>query len=92
MTKNKCEICVTCNMVRIAVGFACAMSILLLLAGCTTPRTMMQNPKTGDTAACGGNTSSSLQGGAIGYHIQKQRDAECVADLEARGYKVEEVK
>lgn len=64
---------------------------IMLLAGCTTPRTMMQNPKTGDTAACGGNTSSSLQGGAIGYHIQKQRDAECVADLEARGYKVEEV-
>lgn len=73
----------------IAITLICA---LMLLAGCTTPRTMLVNPKTGETAACGGNTSSSLQGGAIGYHIQKQRDAECAADLEARGYKVEEVR
>lgn len=71
------------------IALICAV---MLLAGCTTPRTMLQNPKTGDTAACGGNLSSSLQGGAIGYHIQRQRDKECVADLEARGYKVEEVK
>lgn len=69
-----------------------ALAAMLFLTGCTTPRTMLKNPKTGETAACGGNLSSSLQGGAIGYHIQRQRDKECVADLEARGYKVEEVK
>lgn len=52
----------------------------LTLAACTTPQTVLKNPKTGQIVECGGNVSSSLAGGIIGYHIQKANDEKCVSN------------
>ena len=60
---------------------------LLLLAGCTTPLTMMKNDTTGQVARCGGDATSSLAGGVIGYHVQLGNDAQCVKEYEAQGFK-----
>jgi hypothetical protein len=60
---------------------------LLLLAGCTTPTYTLENPKTGQVVTCGGNVSSSLAGGAIGYHIQKTNDQKCVNTYLNEGFK-----
>jgi hypothetical protein len=59
---------------------------LLALTACTTPKTIMRNDA-GQVQICGGNVSSSMAGGAIGYHIQRGVDADCVKDLEAQGFK-----
>lgn len=61
---------------------------LLLLSACTTPMTVLRNNKTGQVVQCGGNISSSMAGGAIGYHIQKKNDGECVAQYKTEGFKV----
>ncbi|MFN7185906.1 MAG: hypothetical protein ACK5VE_06020 [Alphaproteobacteria bacterium] len=60
---------------------------LALLAGCTTPKTVLKNPNTGQVAICGGSATGSLVGGVIGYHIQKGNDAECAGDYMAQGFK-----
>ena len=60
--------------------------LALLLTGCTTPMTTMKNSK-GQVVACGGNVSSSLAGGAIGYHIQKTNDEKCVEEFKKAGFK-----
>ena len=60
---------------------------VILLAACTTPKTILKNEETGQVAICGGNVSSSLAGGAIGYHIQKSSDAQCVSDYMEQGFK-----
>lgn len=61
--------------------------IALLLAGCTTPLTTLRGPD-GRTESCGGNTSSSVAGGVVGYHIQKEADRRCVELLRNQGYEV----
>lgn len=58
---------------------------LLILAGCSTPVTMLE--KDGQVVRCGGNVSSSMAGGAIGYEIQKSNDKKCVADYMSQGFK-----
>jgi uncharacterized protein YcfJ len=67
--------------------FAYALPIVFLLAaGCTTPKTMLKNPQTGQVASCGGSAMGSMVGGVIGYHIQKSNDSDCVADYTAQGF------
>lgn len=62
--------------------------VTLILTACTTPMTVLRNTKTGQVVQCGGNVSSSMAGGAIGYHIQKGNDQECVAQYKTEGFKV----
>jgi hypothetical protein len=62
--------------------------IALLLTGCTTPVTILENPKTGQIVSCGGNMSSSMVGGAIGYHMQKSNDEKCVQRMKTEGFVV----
>lgn len=61
---------------------------LALLAGCTTPATTLKHPKTGQIATCGGSATGSFVGGAIGYHVQKDNDAQCVSTYEKQGFVV----
>lgn len=63
---------------------------LIFLCGCTTPSTVLKNPQTEQIARCGGKTSGSLAGGAIGYHIQKDSDAACVQSYKDQGFEVVE--
>ena len=60
----------------------------LILSACTTPQTTLKNSKTGQVATCGGNVSSSLAGGAIGYHIQASNDKDCIITYQAQGFKI----
>lgn len=59
----------------------------LSITACTTPKTVLKNPDTGQVATCGGSATGSLVGGVIGYHIQKGNDAECVSDFMGQGFK-----
>ncbi len=61
---------------------------LIMLSACTTPKTMLKHPKTGQVAICGGDISSSITGGAFGYHLQKGNDAECKADYLSEGFEI----
>lgn len=63
---------------------------LAALSACTTPKTVLRNEDTGQVAVCGGNTTSSLFGGALGYYIQKSSDADCTADYLKQGFDVSE--
>lgn len=60
--------------------------ISLLLSGCSTPLTTMQNGNS--VVSCGGGTVGSLIGGLIGYHIQERNDHDCVVKYANDGYKV----
>jgi uncharacterized protein YcfJ len=59
--------------------------VLLLLAGCATPETVLIGPK-GEIISCGGSSVGSLTGGMIGYHIQKSLDESCVNEHLAKKY------
>lgn len=59
---------------------------LMALAGCTTPKTMLINKKTGQIESCGGSATGSMVGGVLGYHIQKSNDMQCQSDLMANGF------
>lgn len=65
--------------------------IILLLAvfltGCTTPKTILTNSDTGQVVSCGGNTTSSMFFGGIGYYMQKSDDGKCVSDYQEQGFK-----
>lgn len=67
------------------------LAVLFLLAifitGCTTPRTTLVNPDTGQVAVCGGSATGSMVGGVLGYHIQKSNDSDCVAEYMDMGFK-----
>jgi hypothetical protein len=63
------------------------LGLSLPAAGCTTPVTMLKNDANGQVARCGGDTSSSIAGGLIGYTIQKNSDERCVQDYQAQGFK-----
>lgn len=67
---------------------AVASLLALLLAGCTTPVTVLKNNRTGAVVTCGGETSGSLAGGAIGYNMQKSKADKCVGVYKAKGYHV----
>lgn len=67
---------------------AVASLVALLLSGCTTPVTVLKNNRTGDIVTCGGETSGSLAGGAIGYNMQKSKADKCVGVHKAKGYHV----
>ncbi len=59
---------------------------LFALVGCTTPKTVLKNPKTGQVATCGGSATGSLVGGVLGYHIEKSNDTDCVAEYMGQGF------
>ncbi len=63
-----------------------ALLAALLAAGCTTPATTLRNPATGQVLTCGGNTASSVAGGAIGYSIQRSADDRCVENATRQGF------
>jgi hypothetical protein len=67
---------------------ASLVALLFAVAGCTTPVTVLKNNKTGDVVTCGGETSGSLAGGAIGYNMQKSKADKCVGVHKAKGYHV----
>jgi len=48
---------------------------------------MLKNDKTGQIARCGGGTTGSVAGGAIGYSIEKDSDEKCARDYEAQGFR-----
>ena len=54
--------------------------VLAILTACTTPKYILKNEKTGQVVICGGNMSSSVAGGILGYQLQKSNDAECTND------------
>jgi uncharacterized protein YcfJ len=66
---------------------AMLMLALVLVTGCSTPKTVLKNPKTGQVETCGGSATGSLVGGVVGYHIQKSNDSKCAQDLMAQGFK-----
>lgn len=63
-----------------------AISMLLLLGACTTPKTVLKNEDTGQVVSCGGNTTSSMMLGAVGYYMQKSDDGNCVANYLEQGF------
>ncbi|MCE2927650.1 MAG: hypothetical protein LW823_08425 [Rickettsiales bacterium] len=64
------------------------MPALLLFSACTTPMTTLRHGKTEQVVTCGGSATGSMVGGAIGYHIQKDNDNDCVKNYEKQGFKV----
>ena len=58
----------------------------LFLSACSTPRTVMKHPETGQVAQCGGSATGSLVGGVVGYHIQKGNDRKCVNEYLKQGF------
>jgi phage tail tape-measure protein len=58
------------------------------LAACTTPATTLKNSKTGQVVTCGGSATGSFVGGAIGYHVQKDNDQNCVNTYKKQGFKI----
>lgn len=65
---------------------------LLALSACTTPMTTLKHPKTKQVATCGGSATGSFVGGAIGYHMQKDNDGNCVETYKKQGFEVIETK
>jgi hypothetical protein len=63
------------------------ISAAFLLVACATPVTVLKNEKTGETIECGGSRGGSIAMGAIGYHIQKDLDEDCVKEQISKGYK-----
>lgn len=61
---------------------------VLSVAACSTPKTILKNPQTGQVATCGGSATGSLVGGVIGYHIQKSNDSQCAQDYMENGFTV----
>ena len=64
------------------------LGALILLTACTTPKTVFRNEKTGQVAICGGNVSSSVIAGYIGYGFQKKNDEQCVNDYKHLGFSI----
>ena len=69
--------------VKIIVVFAAAA----VLSGCATPSYILKNEK-GQVVRCGGDTSSSMVGGYIGYSVQKTADEKCVLEWKAQGFQL----
>lgn len=62
-------------------------AVAITLTACSTPRTVLVNPETGQVATCGGSATGSMAGGIIGYHIEKSNASECVAEYMDLGFK-----
>ncbi len=62
--------------------------LIIMISACTTPKTVLKHPDTGQVVSCGGNTTSSVAGGALGYYMQKSDDSECKVDYMAEGFEV----
>lgn len=62
------------------------VAMACFLAACETPTTTLRHPGTGQVATCGGNVSSSIAGGMIGYGIQQGSDQRCVDRWQALGF------
>lgn len=62
-----------------------AILLLLVLGGCSTPKTILKNDN-GDVVSCGGSATGSIVGGMVGYSIQKDNDDKCVKDYIEQGY------
>jgi hypothetical protein len=60
--------------------------VITTLAGCATPVTMLRNDATGQVVRCGGGTTGSVLGGAVGYAIERSNDEECVRTYRAHGF------
>lgn len=58
----------------------------IALAGCATPVRTMKHPETGQMKTCGGDKSSSVAAGLVGYGLQKKNDEQCVELLESLGF------
>jgi len=61
------------------------LALLLVLAGCATPETILKN-KEGNYVTCGGSSVGSVTGGVIGYNIQSDMDEKCVQKHIEQGY------
>lgn len=61
--------------------------VILLLTACSTPKYVLKNEKTGQVEVCGGNVSSSMAAGMIGYEIQKDNDRRCAEEYRRQGFK-----
>ena len=64
------------------------MPLVMLVCGCATPVTMLENPKNGAVVRCGGDRSGAMAGGLIGYSLQSDDAAQCVQDYSMHGYRV----
>lgn len=62
------------------------LTAVITLSACSTPKTMLKNPETGQVQSCGGSATGSMVGGVLGYHIQKSNDSDCVADYMEQGF------
>ena len=62
------------------------LALVLMLTACATPVTTLK-AKDGSEVKCGGSMAGSLSGGLLGYAINKQMDADCVAKAKAAGAK-----
>lgn len=62
------------------------VTVCLLISGCSTPVSMMKN-ESGQVVRCGGNITSSLAGGMVGYYFQKKADDKCKEDYKKSGFK-----
>lgn len=60
--------------------------LMLSAAACSTPKTVLKNPQSGQVAICGGSATGSMVGGVIGYHIQKSNDSDCVSTYLEQGF------
>ncbi|WP_376095468.1 hypothetical protein ACE7GA_03105 [Roseomonas sp. CCTCC AB2023176] len=69
-----------------AVRLTILSGFAALGAACTTPTTTLRNAATGQVVTCGGNTASSIAGGAIGYSIQRNADDRCVENYARQGF------
>lgn len=63
--------------------------MVLLVAACSTPRTVLKTSN-GQVAVCGGDMSSSVAAGFVGYYLQKKVDSECVETYAKNGFKITE--
>jgi uncharacterized lipoprotein YajG len=59
---------------------------ILMLAGCSTPTTILRNPTTGQVVQCGGGMTGSVMLGVVGYAIEKSNDQNCVRNYTALGF------
>lgn len=71
-------------------NYVLLFTIAALLVACSTPITLLKNPKTGQVARCGGDMTGSLGGGLIGYNIQKDNDEDCVKKYQDLGFNVQD--
>lgn len=61
------------------------MILALFITACTTPQTVLVNPKTSQVARCGGNVAYA----GILYPFMVAADADCVSDYNHEGFKIE---